>query len=343
MSSTLTMPGAAFAQAPTQTAIRWRRVALGVTVTLHGLAHSNVIIWATDTAPFWLLSLLWMTAIAGYLGAGLGILGTPLARRAWPWLMAAATLASLVLLALAGTKLASLGILIDLMLIPGAVRWGPDAIEGQRRHRIASTFALLCLAWATAIVLWRPVLTQWGTTRDERRTVLFGDNGMTQARYRLDHAVTIHAPADAVWPWLVQLGQDRAGFYSYDWLERLFGADVHNVKAIRAEWQTRKEGDFVRAAPATYLAGRLGDVGWRVSAIDPGRAMVLENWGAFVLQPIDSVTTRFFVRTRGPGDPTLASVLLGPINIFVFEPAHFIMQRKMLLEIQRLAEGSRGS
>ena len=341
MSTTLTLPDALIAQAPARTATRWRRIALGVAITLHGLAHSAVIIWATDAAPFWIISLLWTVSMIAYLGAGLGILGTPLARIVWPGLMAGATFASLILLALAGTRLASLGILLDLMLIPGAVRWGPDAIEGERRlrHRIAATMSLVFLAYATVVVLWRPMLTQWGTTKEERAAQLFGDNGLTRANYRLDHGVTIKAPADSVWQWLVQLGQDRAGFYSYDWLERLVGADVHNVNEIRPEWQTREVGDFVRAAPANYLGGRLGEVGWRVTEVQPRRAMVLKNWGAFVLLPIDSVTTRFIVRTRGAAEATWVSVLLGPINILVFEPAHFIMQRKMMLEIQRLSEG----
>lgn len=338
MSTTLTMPDAILAQAPTRAGMRWRRVALGIAVTLHGLAHSAIIIWATDAAPFWIISMLWTVSMIAYLGAGLGILGTPLVRIVWPGLMAGATLASLILLALTGTKLASFGILIDLLLIPGAVRWGPDVIEGSRRHRVVATVSLLLLAYATVVVLWRPMLTQWGSTKEERSAELFGDNGLTRANYRLDHAVTIKAPADSAWQWLVQLGQDRAGFYSYDWLERMFGADVHNVKEIRPEWQNLAVGDFVRAAPPNYLGGRLGDVGWRVTEVQPRRAMVLKNWGAFVLLPVDSTTTRFIVRTRGAADPTWASVLLGPINIFVFEPAHFIMQRKMMLEIQRLAE-----
>ena len=57
------------------------------------------------------------------------------------------------------------------------------------------------------------------------------------------HAVTIDAPRATVWAWLVELGQDRAGFSSYDWLERVFGADIRNVNEIRREWQTRRAGD----------------------------------------------------------------------------------------------------
>jgi hypothetical protein len=76
-----------------------------------------------------------------------------------------------------------------------------------------------------------------------------------------------------------------------------------------------------------------------VSAIVPGRAIILENWGAFVLHPVDQETTRFFVRTRGDGRPSFAAVVLGPINVFVFEPAHFIMQRRMMLGVRDRAEG----
>jgi hypothetical protein len=136
----------------------------------------------------------------------------------------------------------------------------------------------------------------------------------------------------------VQLGQDRAGFYSYAWLEQLAGADIHNADRIHPEWQQLETGDLVRATQPDYLGGRLGEPGWRVREIVPGRAIVLENWGAFVVNPVDARTSRFFVRTRGDGMPSLAGVLLGPINVFVFEPAHFIMQRGMMLGIRDRAE-----
>jgi len=93
-----------------------------------------------------------------------------------------------------------------------------------------------------------------------------------------------------------------------------------------------------RPTQPDYLGGRLGEPGWRVLDVVPGRAIILENWGAFVLYPVNSQTTRFFVRTRGDGIPGLAAVLLGPINVFVFEPAHFIMQRAMMSGIRDRAE-----
>jgi hypothetical protein len=168
--------------------------------------------------------------------------------------------------------------------------------------------------------------------------VLPGDELVTDARYRVDHGVTIQAPADSVWPWLVQLGQDRGGFYSYDWLERLFGDNVHNANRIHPEWQTLRTGDRIRAAQPGYLGGKFGEFGWKVLDVRPGRAVVLEGWGSFVLVPVNDNTTRFLIRTRGDGRPSLIGVLLGPVSVFVFEPAHFIMQRAMMFGIRDRAE-----
>ena len=75
--------------------------------------------------------------------------------------------------------------------------------------------------------------------------------------------------------------------------------------------------------------------------LKPERVIGLENWGTFVLQPIDSATTRLMVRTRGAGSGSALAFVLAPINVFVFEPAHFIMERAMLRGIRARAEGMR--
>lgn len=71
---------------------------------------------------------------------------------------------------------------------------------------------------------------------------------------------------------------------------------------------------------------------------EPERVIGLEGWGTFVLQPIDSSTTRLIVRSRGDGPTSFASFLLAPFNVFVFEPMHFIMERAMLIGIRDRAE-----
>jgi hypothetical protein len=144
-----------------------------------------------------------------------------------------------------------------------------------------------------------------------------------------------------VWPWLVQLGQDRAGFYSYSTLERAFGDRITNADRIHPEWQSIAVGDTIRATQPDYFGGRFGTLGWRVTDVVPGRALVLEHWGSFVLLPIDSGRTRLIVRTRESGKPTMRGLLAGPFSVFVFEPAHFIMQRGMLRGIRARAEGRR--
>ena len=164
-----------------------------------------------------------------------------------------------------------------------------------------------------------------------------GDRMPRTPSFEILHGVTIDAPPSAVWPWLAQLGQDRAGFYSYDWLERAFGADVHNVRVIRPEWQSRNVGEHVFATQVGYLGGVFGErPGWTIEVFEPDRALVLRNWGAFVLVPQPGGRTRLLVRSTISHEriPVWAAAL----NLAAFELPHFIMQRRMLLGIKALAE-----
>jgi hypothetical protein len=95
--------------------------------------------------------------------------------------------------------------------------------------------------------------------------------------------VTIDAPVEKVWPWLAQLGQDRAGFYSYEWLENLAGCEMKNADRMRPEWQHRELGETVHLHPAGGL---------KVTVFEPGRALGLEGWGTFALEPLGSDRTR---------------------------------------------------
>ena len=328
-----------------------RRVLVGLILILHGLAHSNGVTWASDTLPAWAATMFWSVAVLGYLGAGFGMLGVPVVRHMILPLVSAATLASFALLALVGGTLALVGVAIDISFLAMVERnlqrlAGPPLSytlplpgEPTRWQRVGRAIGAVCLLYVTAVVVMHPVYLTWGTTPAERAMALPGDPSVSGARYRVDHGITIQAPADSIWPWLIQLGQDRGGFYSHAWLERLFGVEVTNADRIHPEWQVLAQGDFVRATQREYLGGRFGDLGWRVSEFVPGRALVLDKWGAFVLQPIDANNTRFLIRARGDGAPSLPGVFLGPLGVFVFEPAHFIMQRKMMSGIRDRAEG----
>lgn len=333
------------APAPVPAPHRARRRAAAWLLVLHGLMHASVGVWAADLGPAWYVTPLWWMAMTGFVGAGCGLLGLAGLRPRWQPLVVAATLASVALFATHGVPAVAVGSVMNVVALVAALRWGEHGAAG-RRHRSPALRALGhaagigFLVYASAVVLLRPWHTRWGATDDERTMRLLGDDLVPEAHYRMDHVVTVRAPADSVWPWLAQIGQDRAGFYSYDWLERLIGDDIHNADRIHPEWQRLAVGDLVRAAQPDYLGGRLGrDLGWRVAALEPGRGFVLERWGAFVVRPVGERTTRLHVRLRGEGRPTVLGTLLGPLNLFVFEPAHFVMERGMLLGIKRRAEG----
>ena len=188
-------------------------------------------------------------------------------------------------------------------------------------------------AGAVAAYVWgvRPWHLRWGATDDEVEEHLIGDELAPSPKLKATHAITINAPATDVWPWLVQMGQTRGGFYSYTWLENLVGCHMRNADEIDPDWQELKVRDKVWLHPKAPPV--------EVAAIEPGHAIVLKGWGAFVLKPIDAERTRLIIRSQGDYNPDLKNPIL---NFFlwrvVFEPAHFILERKMLLGIKARAE-----
>jgi hypothetical protein len=207
-------------------------------------------------------------------------------------------------------------------------------------------------AGAGGYAMARRWFVRWGATVEEVLATLPGDELLARPVLETTRAVTIDAPPEAVWPWLVQMGQDRAGLYSYDWLERAFGLDFHNAGTIVPAWQRLRVGDQIRAAPAE--AGR--DGGFTVVAIDPYRSIITAvgdptrilplatrppmpdggTW-VFVLRPVGAERTRLVVRLRarfGLPDP------LERVAAWLMEPVHFVMERKQLLGIKARAEMS---
>jgi hypothetical protein len=185
----------------------------------------------------------------------------------------------------------------------------------------------------------RPWHLRWGVTYEEAERPLPGDELVENPRFVSTRAITINAPAEAVWPWLVQLGYGRGGFYSYDWLENLLmrvlrgTPGYRSVDRILPAFQRLSPGDFIPAGPPDMLGGRLAEVArWKVETVVPGRSLVLRGWGAFILEPLDAHTTRLTVRSHGT---RLGSRLM---QILFWDPAHFVMERRMLLGIRERAE-----
>jgi hypothetical protein len=202
----------------------------------------------------------------------------------------------------------------------------------------ASTLAVSVLAAYTFLV--RPWHLRWGATDEEIEERLPGDEFVPNPENGATHAITINAPVAEVWPWLLQVGQTKGGFYSYTWLENLVGCEMHNADEIVPEWQTLRTGDVVWLHPEAPPLP--------VIFVEPERAIVLGDatdkpeskgigtgtWG-FYLKDVDENTTRLIMRNRWMSKPGLLS-WVG--NYILLEPAHFIMERKMMLGIKQRAE-----
>jgi hypothetical protein len=206
--------------------------------------------------------------------------------------------------------------------------------------------AISALTYYTLAV--RPWLLRWGATAEEASTPLPGDDLVPTAAYTTTRAVRVRASAETIWPWLVQLGQARAGFYTYDRLEQIAGAAIRSADRIVPEFQQLAVGDTVLLSPVG---------GPRVAVLEPGCALVLSQtmdlrtgqsippvpatrWAmdwtwTFALRPLADGATRLLVRTRADYRP---HAVLTPGVRLLLEPIHFVMERGMLLGIKLRAE-----
>lgn len=353
--------------------IRISRVLTGLFLILHGIAHARAGTVLSDPARSWRLFdgtilgaiMLWITGIfwamsmIGFVAGGLGLLGVVGLRRYSRRLIFIAAVASVLLLALAAKPYALAGAVIDVALfvllgfteartLRGRWMWHRTLIEeaavpalprtrARRAVRTAgNTIGWMFLLYVAVLVALRPWHLTWGATEAELGMMLPGDG--LAPRVAATHAVTIDAPASAVWPWLVQMGQDRGGFYSYTAIENyLLGAGIHNADRIRPEWQELREGDFVRSARRDWLGGRFAEkTGWWVADVEPQRSITLIGWGTFALRPVDSATTRLVIRTRAGNGGFLSA----PLDVLLVEPGHFLMERRMMLGIKERSEAS---
>jgi hypothetical protein len=177
----------------------------------------------------------------------------------------------------------------------------------------------------------RPWHLRWGASTEEVQQPMPGDDLVPDATLIATRAITIAAPASAVWPWLVQMGYRRAGWYSYDFIDK----DGVHVGRIIPELQYLSVGD-------TLLTGPTG--GFRVEELNPERLLVLlirgERVGlggdisaAIVLEPLEEHHTRLILRLRAR-----FSGIRGRLFGLLFDLGDFVMMRKMLLGVKQRAE-----
>ncbi|HEU0042392.1 MAG TPA: hypothetical protein VFQ15_08580 [Jiangellaceae bacterium] len=195
----------------------------------------------------------------------------------------------------------------------------------------------------------RPWMRCWGATEAERVKRLPGDEIVEDVMTHYTRAVTIGAPPTAVWPWLVQIGDRRAGFYSYDWIERfVFPGMVHYVDRTHSATRIHPELQDVRLGDRinTGSVGRIV-LGSPVTVLEPNRTFVMGTW-AFILEPLSGDRTRLLVRERDTGwlrllaskRSGLLRAMAGLIDYIVAEPLHFAMVRRMMLGLKQRAETS---
>ena len=207
-----------------------------------------------------------------------------------------------------------------------------------RRVRLGRlTLVAVIVSTALAGVLLRRRLIRWGATDAELELTLAGDELLPAVNVASTRSITINASAEQVWPWLVQLGQGRGGFYSYDFLENLVGLDINSADRIRPQWQQLTVGSSVRLAAQVALT---------VAVLDPGRALVLRGgvpvgsapvpyeftW-AFTLRPGRAETTRLVVRERYCYARRWAGVVVQPAEL-----VSCVMSPRMLRGIKCRAE-----
>ncbi|MFC2067911.1 hypothetical protein ACFLTP_02735 [Chloroflexota bacterium] len=190
---------------------------------------------------------------------------------------------------------------------------------------------------------------KWGSTEEELQRELQGDELVKNMKGWYNHAITINAKPANVWPWIVQLGQNKGGFYSYEILENIVGSKIHNADYIVPGFQNTVVGDKVAMTPkaAPYI----------VAAIEPSQAFVLQlrvnlqtqetvdntqplpdkyqdsSW-VFFLEETYEGTTRLISRSRNDWNQS-------KINTFfysIFGVVSQAMDRKMLKGIKKRAE-----
>lgn len=203
---------------------------------------------------------------------------------------------------------------------------------GKQRPVLADVLAAFGIG-AVYLAHVRPWMYTWGARTDEIHAALPGDEMVADGAARTTRAVTINAAPQDIWPWLVQIGEDRGGFYSYYLLERAVGADVHNADVIHPEWQQLAVGDTI------WLARRYGPAARQlVAAVQPFSHLVLVSAPDFErLQRGQRAAGAWsFVLLRdGAGSRLLARGSGGAVGHVWFDLPHFVMEQKMLRGIAR--------
>ena len=219
-------------------------------------------------------------------------------------------------------------------------------------------FGVICLAVLGLLTL--TALVYYGfsdpPTDEEKKRHHPGDDllGNESNRMRGTLAVTVNAPREKVWPYLAQIGQRRAGFYAFDWLERLFGFHIYNTFKVIDEWQNMYVGEYifyhqngigseVKAFKQNEFFASLSDsrnpskFQGAFAFVPPlGLKYFAWSWN-FILEDAGEGRTRFFTRCDAVFEP-FDGLHRGLVAFFLGIPS-FVMCKSMLITIKACAEG----
>ena len=226
-------------------------------------------------------------------------------------------------------------------------------MSGRWRNFGEGIIGMTVMAFSLVTPFLNPHRRRWGATDDELRRTYPGDDLVPSPKGVYMHTITIHTPAAEIWRWLVQIGQDRGGFYSYELLENLIGCKIRTADKIVPEFQHLEVGDSIPMHPS------MGSP-YRVHAIDHARSLILllredlstgktfelddgmpekyqnMSW-LFFLDERDDGTTRLISRSRNDWNDSLGNTMFYGI----FGPLTLEMDRKMLKGIKKRAEAMR--
>lgn len=193
---------------------------------------------------------------------------------------------------------------------------------------------LLIVQLATYNFFLKPIITTWGASKQEILMPMAGDShklNITSTR-----AILINAPKEKVWNVLAQLGADRAGFYSYGFIEEAMGYHQNHHYVATPESQTIKVGEIVRGSinPKSSLI----PYNFPVTYVKAGDTFVLKNWGTFLVQKVNTQQTRLIIRTQVPRNRNLGQKIADYVAI----PLHYLMERGTLIGVKASAEAKSG-
>jgi hypothetical protein len=208
-----------------------------------------------------------------------------------------------------------------------------------QRFGIGLVVVLVVLIVGFAVIIQAAVT--WGSTPAEVNASLPGDDIAPDAYISWDNSITIHAPVQKVWPWIIQMSDKRAGFYSYAFIENavmqaagIQGDELkgyyNNADVIHPEWQQPPVGtglimDLLKVQ--RYEANQ-----YLVGGTDPGDFKW--NW-SWHLQPVDANSTRLHVRSR----LQVPAEARNPLITIAFSAGGFVMEQNMIQGIRQRAEG----